>query len=73
MGKFSNIYRERHKLIMDNFVGGIAWSLGVSIGATLVLAILAFILSKINYVPLVGGFVAQIVEFVANNSPNLVQ
>lgn len=58
-------------IIWHNFLGGIAWGLGITIGATFILAVGAFILSQIDYVPFFGSFVLNIVEFVQQNSPNL--
>ena len=67
------IYKNRKRMIADNFIGGIAWSLGVVIGGTITLAILSFILGHINVLPVVGEFVGQIVEFVEQNQPNNFQ
>jgi hypothetical protein len=70
MGKSENVYRSRKKMLVDNFMGGIMWSLGVWIGTTVIIALLAFILSKINLIPIVGSFVAAIAKYVAVvNSP----
>lgn len=60
--------RSRGKMIIDNFLGGIAWSLGVWIGATLIIAIIIFALSKVNYIPIVGGIVVEILNYIGENS-----
>lgn len=60
--------RSRGKMMLDNFLGGIAWSLGVWVGATIIIAFFVFILSKVNYIPLVGGFVVQIIDYINSNS-----
>jgi len=51
------------------FLGGIAWGLGTLIGATLVLALLSFTLSKVGVIPLIGGWIASLVEFINQYSP----
>lgn len=56
--------KKRKQIMIDNFLGGIMWGLGASIGVSLILAILGFIASKINLVPVVGTFVGQILNFV---------
>lgn len=61
------INRPLPKMLWQNFLGGIAWSLGVTIGLTIILAILGFMLSKINLVPIVGDFASGVVEFVEQN------
>jgi hypothetical protein len=61
------IYRPLKKMLWQNFLGGIAWGLGVTVGLSIVLAILGFIISKINLIPFIGDFVTRIVEFVEKN------
>lgn len=65
------VHRSRKKMMLDNFLGGISWSLGVVIGGAFVLAILGFVVSRINVVPFVGDFVGQIIYFVETNQPTL--
>ena len=60
--------KKRKQILIDNFLGGIAWGLGASIGVSIILAILGFIASKINLVPVVGIFVANIMDFVLKTS-----
>ncbi|MNC96069.1 hypothetical protein D3C83_133450 [compost metagenome] len=54
-------------MLINNFLGGIAWSLGVTVGGAIILAILGFLLSNVNYVPFVGEFVLGIVNYIAQN------
>ncbi len=70
MEKHENIYRSRKKIILDNFLGGISWSIGAWIGTTIIVAILVFLLSKVNLIPLIGDFVRDIMNYIAKtNSP----
>lgn len=72
MEKSEKIYEKKlYTILWHNFLAGIAWGLGITVGATILLAIGGFILSKINLIPIIGTFVAQIVEFVQQNNPNL--
>lgn len=72
MEKSEKIYEKRlHTILWHNFLAGITWGLGVTVGATIFLAIGGFILSQINLIPIVGTFVVQIVEFVQHSSRNL--
>lgn len=59
------------KMLLRNLLGGIAWGVGVTIGATLLLAIIGYFISQANYVPVIGNFVNQIVEFVEDNNPQV--
>ena len=72
MEKSEKIYEKRLRTILwHNFLAGVAWGLGITVGATIFLAIGGFLLSKINLIPIIGTFVVQIVEFVQYNSGNL--
>lgn len=73
MEPVDKVHRNRKKMIVDNFIGGIAWSLGVFIGSTIVVAILVFALSKVNLVPVFGGFITDITENVLQSNPELVK
>ncbi len=62
------IYRSRGKMLLDNFLGGVVWSLGVWVGSAVIIGILLYFLSKIDLVPIVGDFVSSISEHVAKNN-----
>jgi len=56
------IHRPRAKMMFDNFLGGISWSIGAFVGATIFVGLIGLIFSKINLVPIIGSWVAQIIE-----------
>ena len=68
MEQHEKVYRTRKKIAIDNFIGGIAWSIGVLVGGTIVVALLGFVLGKVNLIPVIGDFVSQITMYVQNNS-----
>lgn len=51
-------------MILNNFLGGIAWGMGAAVGGALLLTVIGFAVSKLDYVPVVGGFVSNIVGYV---------
>lgn len=70
MGDIKGVYRNRRKMLIDNLLGGIFWSIGVWIGTTFVITILLFLLAKIDFVPVVGDFVAKVMSHAVKvNSP----
>ena len=71
--KHDHVHKSVKRIFLNNFIGGIAWGLGATVGAAVLLAILGFILSKVNLVPVVGTFVAQVTSFVLQNNPNLLK
>lgn len=64
----TNVENPMKKIVINNFIGGIAWAMGISVGASLVLAVFGFILGKINLIPIIGTFIIRVNEFIAQNS-----
>lgn len=60
------------RLIVTNFVAGIARGLGIAIGASLVFALLLSFLKQLILlnIPGIGGFIADIVRFVETKNGN---
>lgn len=58
-----------HKMLWHNFLGGVAWGLGITVGAAVLLGILGYIASQINYVPIIGSIVTEVILFVEENNP----
>ena len=60
---------DRKKLFIRNFSSGIFKGIGIGIGVTLITAILLILLQKIVAlnIPVIGGFIADIVDIVQNN------
>ena len=54
---FATPYVDRKKLYIENFVRGMAFSVGGIVGATLIIAILLWLLSLFDTVPLIGPFI----------------
>lgn len=72
MEKHEQINQPRAKIFVNNFIGGIAWAIGATVGLALIVAILTLILKNVNIIPVVGNFVAKIIQFVINKNPNLL-
>ncbi|MBI2022609.1 hypothetical protein HYS97_02050 [Candidatus Daviesbacteria bacterium] len=60
----AKVFLSNRKIIWKNLLGGIAWGVGSVIGATLVVALVLSILRTIGFVPVIGDFVSQIVDYV---------
>lgn len=56
-----NFYRPLKRMIRDNFIGGIAWSLGATVGITLIITLLSFSVQYINAVPFIGETLADVI------------
>lgn len=64
---FANVYRGRKKMMLDNFLGGISWSVGTFVGFALLAILVGLILSRINLVPIIGGWLSDIVNNATQN------
>lgn len=61
------------KIIWNNFVGGMAWAFGATIGLSIIIAILGLVSKNINFVPIFGSFISQIIDFLLVNNPHFQQ
>lgn len=58
-------------IMLRNFVGGISWAVGITIGFSLLIAILRFLSNNIDVVPIIGTFVSNIIDFVLSYNKHL--
>jgi hypothetical protein len=72
MEKYELANEPRGKIFVNNFIGGIAWALGATVGLALIVAILTLIVKNVNLIPYVGNFVANVIQFVITKNPNLL-
>ena len=50
------------KTFKDGFIGGLGWSFGVTIGFVIISTVIITVLNALGGLPVVGGFIANIVE-----------
>lgn len=65
---FEQLRDSRKNIMINNFLGGLSWAVGTTVGLTVVLTLLGLILRQISLVPVIGSFVVQITDFVSQNS-----
>jgi len=72
MQPYEKVERSKKQIIINNFIGGIAWGLGATIGLAVVLALLGFLIGRVDFVPIVGDFFANVLEYTQRN-PRLIK
>lgn len=65
--RFIKVHNSIPRLIVFQFVRGLAFGLGSVLGATLVLSILIWSLSQINFVPVIGDWANEILAVIQPN------
>lgn len=71
----SSLQTKYHRAFLLNFVAGIGWALGMSVGFALLVYLITSILSALGGIPLIGTFFADIInttlEALSTKSPVL--
>ena len=63
--KYKRVEKSLGKMLLHNFLGGIAWSFGTFIGLGLLVLFISYFVSRIDFVPIIGDWVARILEEAA--------
>jgi hypothetical protein len=58
------VYENKKLLFFYNFYIGIARGLGTLFAFTVLFALIVFILSQLEWVPIVGTFIAQVMDYI---------
>ena len=69
IGDYVAIMSHPRRLILTNFIGGLARGFGMAIGFTLLGAVALYLLRQavLLNLPFIGGFVAEVVKIVQDN------
>ena len=73
MERHEQIHSTKKQIFINNFLGGIAWAFGATLGLSLIVALIGIIVKNINLVPVVGNFVAGVLNYVLQNNPHLIR
>jgi hypothetical protein len=67
---FASDYIDKKKLYVSNFIRGMVFSAGGIIGATIVIALLVWVLSLFDNIPLVGPIFENTRETIKQSQPD---
>lgn len=60
--KFERVYeKSKKRIIINNFIGGIAWGVGSVIGATIIIGSISYIFVKTQRIPIIGDLMKNVV------------
>lgn len=62
--RFIQVHNSLPRLILFQLYRGLAFGLGTVLGATVVLSIVVWSLSKINFIPVIGEWATQILQTI---------
>jgi len=71
MQKYERVNLRLKDIIINNFLGGISWGIGATLGFGVVITILSFLVGQIDFIPIVGEFVGNVWEFALLKNPHL--
>jgi len=64
--KFIKVHNSLPRLMWYQFLRGLAMGLGTAVGATFLVSLLLLLLAKIDFIPIIGDWAAQIADQIAN-------
>lgn len=73
MQPFEKVERSKKQIILNNFLGGIAWGVGATLGLAIFFAILGLVLSKFDWIPFIGQFITKINLYISQSGPHLIK
>lgn len=71
MERHEYIHKSKKEIFINNLLGGVAWGIGATVGLSIVLALLSILGNAIGFVPIVGDFVSQVINYIQQNDPGI--
>ncbi|CUH12627.1 hypothetical protein JSE7799_00217 [Jannaschia seosinensis] len=69
--RWLQVHNSMPKLILFQLYRGLAFGLGTVLGATVVLSVLIWSLSQINFIPIIGDWATQVIRIIQPNFEDL--
>lgn len=66
ISEYTEIINNPKRLLLVNFVGGLARGLGMAIGFTLLAAVLIYFVRQMVNLPLIGKYIAELLNIIDN-------
>lgn len=62
--RFVRLHNSLIKMVFFNFLRGLAFGLGSVLGASLLVSLVVWWLSQVEFVPILGDFARQLIEWI---------
>lgn len=60
--RFVKIHDSTLRLVWFQFLRGLAFGFGTVVGASLMVSVAVYVLSQVEFIPLIGGYATQIIQ-----------
>jgi hypothetical protein len=67
--RFVQVHNSVPRLVLFQFLRGLAFGLGTVIGASALVSALVLLLSQVEFVPIIGSFATEIIDEIATDRP----
>lgn len=68
--RFIRMHNSLPRLIWFNFMRGLAFGLGSVLGATVLVSVLVYFLSQINFIPIIGDWATEVLSIITEQTGN---
>jgi hypothetical protein len=65
--RYDHVKESKKEIFFNNVIGGVAWGIGATVGAAIILTAAGILLSKVNTIPLVGNYVENVLLYISEN------
>jgi len=66
--RFIRMHNSLPRLIWFNFMRGLAFGLGSVLGATVLVSVLVYFLSQINFIPIIGDWATEVLSIISDQT-----
>lgn len=66
-GKSVEIRVSPINMMFNSLLSGIAWGVGSVLGATVIFALIIFIVGQLNTAPVIGHYISEILDYINRN------
>lgn len=70
MPRFERVLKPLRGIMINNFFGGLAWAVGVTVGFSIIIFLLTNVFKNVNWIPFIGDFISNLTSYVLGNLQN---